>query len=86
MLFFRVNKEFLTQKRVRAFVWTDLIIGAIALGFAIELHGCKWSIMFAVVSVVCLIDSSLMRYLYEIKRAVRGATQSVLISEESSDT
>ena len=47
-------------------------IGAVALGLAVELVQTKWTLLFAVVSIVTLVDSCLMRYAYEIKRAVKG--------------
>lgn len=73
MFFFRVNKEFLTEKRVRWYVLIDMIIGIVALGLAVELIQTKWTLLFAVVSIVTLVDSCLMRYAYEIKRTVKGA-------------
>lgn len=72
MLFFRVKKDFLTEKRVRLYVWIDLIIGAVALGLAVEMIQTKWTMLFAVVSIVTLVDSCLMRYCYEIKRTIKG--------------
>jgi len=73
MLFFRVTRDFLTEKRVRLYVWIDLIVGAVALGLAFVYYGCQWTVIFTVVSIVCLVDSCLMRYLYEIKRTIKGS-------------
>ncbi len=73
MLFFRVNRDFLTEKRVKWYMIIDLITGAVALGLAVELVQTKWTLLFAVVSIVCLVDSCLIRYAYEIKRTIKGA-------------
>ncbi len=68
MGFFKVNTEYLTEKRVKWYFLIDLIVGAAALGAAMELYGTKWGLMFAVVSVLLLVDSCLLRYCYELKR------------------
>ena len=34
MGFFRINTEYLTEKRVKWYFWLDFIIGIVALGFA----------------------------------------------------
>lgn len=73
MLFFRVNRDFLTEKRVKWYMILDLIIGAVALGLAVELVQTKWTLLFAVVSIVTLVDACLMRYAYEIKRTIKGS-------------
>jgi len=71
MIFFRPNKEFLTEKRVRLYVWLDMIIGAVTLGLAFLYYDCQWSVIFTVVSIVTLVDSCLLRYCYEIKRSLK---------------
>ncbi len=71
MGFFRVSTEYLTEKRVKCYFWIDLLLGAAALGAAMQLYGTKWSVMLAVVSVLCLIDCYMLRYFFEIKRAIQ---------------
>ena len=73
MLFFRVKKDFLPEKRVKWYVILDLVIGAVALGLAVELVQTKWTLLFAVVSIVTLVDACVMRYAYEIKRTIKGS-------------
>jgi len=70
MLFFRPDREFLTEKRVRLYVLIDIIIGAVTLGLAFLCYRCQWSVIFTVVSIVTLVDSCAMRYAYEIKRTI----------------
>lgn len=70
--FFRADREYLKGKRVQWYFITDLVMGAIALGAAMEFYGTRWGLMFTVVSVICLVDCVLMRYAYELKRAIRG--------------
>ncbi len=72
MGFFKINTEYLTEKRVKWYFLIDLILGAAALGVAMELYGTKWSLMCAVVSVICLVDSCLLRYAYEVKKTVEN--------------
>ena len=68
--FFKINTEYLTEKRVKWYFLTDLVLGAVALGFAMQLYGTKWGLMFAVVSIVCIVDSCLLRYFYELKQTI----------------
>jgi hypothetical protein len=70
--FFRADREYLEARRVQWYFVTDLVLGAIALGAAMEFYGTKWSLLLAVVSVICLVDCVLLRYAYELKRAIKG--------------
>ena len=72
MGFLKINTEYLTEKRVRRYFWIDLVVGAVALGAATQLFKTEWGLLLAVVSIVLLIDSCLIRYFYELKQSIKG--------------
>jgi membrane protein implicated in regulation of membrane protease activity len=71
MIFFKINAEYLTEKSVKWYFIIDLILGAVALGVAMQLYGTKWGLMFSVVSIVCIVDCCLLRYFYELKATIK---------------
>lgn len=70
--FISFKQEYLISPVVQIAFWSSLVGGVAGLLItALWLHGTRWEVVTAVAGGVSLLDAFILRYAYEIKRAVR---------------
>jgi len=71
MKFFRFDSEYLARPFVLIAFWCSLVGGIAMIAMAaLWLNGTRWEVATAAVGVFSLVDASLLRYGYEIKRTI----------------
>ncbi len=70
--FFRFGSAYLSTPKVVFAFWGSIVGGIVSLALAVWLHGTRWEVACAAAGAASLVDACLLRYLYEVKRDVRG--------------
>jgi membrane protein implicated in regulation of membrane protease activity len=83
--FVRFGSEYLASPKAIVAFWGSLIGGIVSLALAVLLHGTRWEVACAAVGIVSLIDASLLRYLFEVKREIRKVNEWLSSMEEHED-